>query len=271
MIKRDYHIHTNLCDGKDTPLEMVLAATDKGFDTIGFSGHSPLGNEYWCMSKENLSVYNEEISALTDKYKDRIEILRGLELDYYSEGVNPRDYDYIIGSVHGVKVSEQNFVFMDDTAGALKKGIDEYFGGDPLALAEKYFEIVSDVVNKTEARIVGHFDLLLKFQDSNPLFDTSHPRYINAAKKAVDKLATQDVLFEVNTGAISRGYRTEPYPEAQMLRYIKEKGCDIILTSDCHNKDYLGYAFDKAVKLAKECGFKRIAYITKKQIQYEQI
>jgi len=270
MIKRDYHIHTNLCDGKDTPEEMVLCAVDNGFETIGFSGHSPLGTEYWCMSEVNRDFYIREISRLKEKYKDKIEILMGLEQDYYSDAANKEEYDYIIGSVHGLKVSE-GFVFMDDTAGALKKGIDKHFSGDPLLLAEKYFETVSDIVNKTGADIVGHFDLLLKFQDTNPLFDTSHPRYIKAAKDAVDKLSAQGVLFEVNTGAMARGYRTDPYPEMQMLRYINKKGCDVILTSDCHNKDFLGFAFDDAVKLIKECGFTRVAYITQGQINYEKI
>lgn len=270
MIKRDYHIHTNLCDGKDTPEDIVLAAIDKGFDTIGFSGHSPLGSEYWCMSEENTTVYNSEIQRLKEKYNDKIEIFRGLEQDYYSETVNKEDYDYIIGSVHGLKVSG-GFVFMDDTAGALLKGIDEHFCGDPLLLAEKYFETLSDVVNKTGADIVGHFDLLLKFQESNPLFDTNHPRYINAAKSAVDKLSLSGVLFEVNTGAMSRGYRSTPYPEKQILSYLKEKGCDVILTSDCHNKDYLGFAFSDAVTLLKDCGFARIAYLSKGQIKYKEI
>ena len=269
MITRDYHIHTNLCDGKDAPEEMVLAAIDKGFTTLGFSGHSPLGNEYWCMTEKNLEIYKEEISRLKDKYKDRIEILCGIEQDYYSE-TSTESFDYVIGSVHGIRVGD-GFVFMDDTAGALQKGIEEHFNGDPLLLAEKYFELVSDIINRTGAHIVGHFDLLLKFEDKNPLFDTSHPRYINAAKKAVDILAQQGALFEVNTGAIARGYRTTPYPEKQMLEYIYQKGCDVIITGDCHQKGSLGCGFENALALIKKCGFTRMAYLSKGKILFEDI
>ena len=269
MINRDYHIHTNLCDGKDTPKDMVLAAIDKGFATLGFSGHAPLGNEYWCMTQENFEVYKNEIKALKEEYKDKIEILCGIEQDYYSE-TETDDFDYVIGSVHGLKV-EGGFVFMDDTDDGLQKGIDKHFEGDPLLLAERYFETVADVKNKTGATIIGHFDLLLKFQEKTPIFDTAHPRYINAAKKAIDALSAENVLFEVNTGAMSRGYRTAPYPEKQMLMYIKEKGCDVILTSDCHNKDALGFGFEDALRLIKECGFTRLAYLTKDGIGYTDI
>ncbi len=270
MINRDYHIHTNLCDGKDSPEDMVLTAIEKGFATIGFSGHSPLGNEYWCMNKENLAIYKKEITRLKEKYKDKIEILLGIEQDYYSDSDSEFNFDYIIGSVHGVKVSD-GFVFMDETASSLKKGIDKHFEGDPLLLAEEYFKLVADVKNKTGANIIGHFDLLLKFQEDSAIFDTSNPRYVKAAKSAIDKLAEENILFEVNTGAISRGYRTTPYPETQILRYINEKGCDVILTSDCHNKNFLGYDFENAVALINECGFNRIAYLTKGKIEYISI
>lgn len=269
MINRDYHIHTNLCDGKDTPEDMVLAAINKGFETLGFSGHSPLGSEYWCMSSENFEVYKKEINSLKEKYKDKIEILCGIEQDYYSE-TSTEGFDYVIGSVHGIKVSDE-MIYMDDTANALQKGINKHFGGDALLLAERYFELVADIKNKTGATIVGHFDLLLKFEERNPLFDTSNPRYIAAAKRAIDTLSAENVLFEINTGAMSRGYKSVPYPEKQMLEYIRKKGCDIILTSDCHQKDSLGFAFCDALKLAKECSFERIAYLTKNGIKYMDI
>ena len=269
MINRDYHIHTNLCDGKDAPKDMVNAAVNKGFTTLGFSGHAPLGSEYWCMTPENFEVYKKEILSLKEEFKDKIEILCGIEQDYYSE-TETDSFDYVIGSVHGLKVDD-GFVFMDDTDDGLQKGINEHFEGDPLLLAERYFETVADVKNKTGADIIGHFDLLLKFQEKTPIFDTTHPRYVNAAKKAIDTLATQNVLFEVNTGAMSRGYRTAPYPEKQMLMYIKEKGCDVILTSDCHNKDFLGFGFEAALKLIKECSFTRLAYLTKDGVNYTDI
>lgn len=268
MILRDYHVHTNLCDGKSSPEEVVLAAIEKGFATLGFSGHSPLLSEYWCMTKENEKVYIAEIKRLKEKYADKIEILCGIEQDYYSE--KAEGYDYVIGSVHGI-MTQGGMVFMDDTPEALRKGIDEQFGGDPLSLAERYFELISDVVNKTGADIIGHFDLLLKFNEKFPLFDTSHPRYVNAAKKAIDILAKQNVLFEVNTGAMQRGYRTTPYPEKQMLSYIKEKGCDVIITGDCHDANYLSYGFEDALKIIKSCGFDRIAYLSKGKIHYTTI
>ena len=40
IIKQNLHTHSTYCDGNDRPEEMILTAIDKGFDSVGFSGHS---------------------------------------------------------------------------------------------------------------------------------------------------------------------------------------------------------------------------------------
>ena len=42
MIFCDYHVHTNFCDGKSAPEEIVLSAVEKGVPTLGFATHSYL-------------------------------------------------------------------------------------------------------------------------------------------------------------------------------------------------------------------------------------
>ena len=269
MILRDYHVHTNLCDGENTPEEVVISAIEKGFATLGFSGHNTLKDEYWCMSRENTEIYRKEIARLKKKYRDKLEILCGIEQDYYSEPA--QGYDYIIGSVHCLEAPDGSLIALDDTAEILHNAIDSHFGGSSLALAEKYFETVSNVADKTGADIVGHFDLILKFQDKLPMFDNKHPDYLKAAKTAINKLSEKNVLFEVNTGAMVRGYRKVPYPEAPLLRYIREKGCDVVITGDCHDCRYLGDGFKEALALIRECGFTRVAHLTKSGISYTDI
>ena len=52
-------------------------------------------------------------------------------------------------------------------------------------------------------------------------------------------------VFEINTGAISRGYRTQPYPSADIRSYIKAKGGTFILSGDSHSADTLCFQFDR--------------------------
>ena len=44
-----------------------------------------------------------------------------------------------------------------------------------------------------------------------------------------------------------------------------------MLSSDCHNKDYLDFAFDKAADLARKTGFTRTAVIKNGKIEYMKL
>ena len=123
--------------------------------------------------------------------------------------------------------------------------VQKEFCGDYLAVCEEYYRLLADVPRKTKADIIAHIDLITKFNEGDKLFDTKDPRYIKAYRGAVDKLVTYGLPFEINTGAISRGYRTAPYPAPDILDYIKEKGGKLIISSDSHSKENIAYLFDK--------------------------
>ena len=55
----------------------------------------------------------------------------------------------------------------------------------------------------------------------------------------------EGVPFEINTGAISKGYRTEPYPAKNIRDYIRQQGGRFILSSDSHRTDTLCYGFEE--------------------------
>ena len=250
MITKDLHMHTCYCDGSAAPEDMVISAIEKGLSTVGVSGHSyTFFDESYCMQKAEVPRYLAECRYLRAKYFDRIHVLCGVEQDYYSD--YPTDeFDYVIGSVHYVKVDEE-YIPVDESVAILKNAVEKHFNGDIYALCELYFATVADVVNKTDCDIIGHFDLISKFIEREPLFDFRHPRYVAAWQKAVDTLLRYDVPFEINTGAISRGYRTSPYPSEEMIAYIKEHGGRFVLSSDAHSTDAIAYKFEEYEALTK--------------------
>ncbi|MBQ8525614.1 MAG: histidinol-phosphatase [Clostridia bacterium] len=251
MITCDYHVHTTYCDGKSTPEEVVKSAIAKGMTEIGFSGHSyTFFDESYCMTKEGTQQYIAEISALKEKYADKIQILCGIEQDYFA-GEAAESYDYVIGSVHYVKVGDEYFS-VDHTKDIFIDISKKCFGGDYYSFAESYYESVGNLAS-VHPDIIGHFDLITKFNENGTFFDESHPRYITAWKAAVDKLLSHNIPFEINTGAISRGYRISPYPSDDILSYISSKGGRFILASDSHSADNLLFGFDKIEEKIKSC------------------
>lgn len=252
--KMNFHTHTTFCDGKDSPENMVLAAIEKDFEALGFSGHSyTYFDESYCMSKEGVKKYQKEIQRLKEAYGDKIAIYCGVEQDFYSQ--EPiSDFEYAIGSVHYIKKDGQ-FLPVDEGADITKKNIQEVFGGDPYAYAKAYFETVADVLKKTKADIIGHFDLLTKFNENSVFFDTRDEKYRGYGISAIEALIPYDKPFEINTGAIYRGLRSEAYPSIDFLEEIKRRGGKILLSSDSHDGNSLGYYFHEIVKLALEIGF----------------
>jgi len=241
---RDLHTHTTYSDGKASPEEMILSAIEKGLTEIGISDHSyTFFDESYCIPKDRLAAYKAEIAALREKYRGRISVLCGVEQDLYS-AESTAGYDYAIGSLHYLEVGGIYYP-IDCSAEGFVRLCEVGFGGDYYALAERYFSLLSAYAERDDVTIVGHFDLIAKYNEGGCLFDESHPRYLTAALRAADKLLAAGKRFEINTGAIARGYRTAPYPAPPILSYIRERGGATLLSSDAHTPENIAFAFDR--------------------------
>ena len=252
MIRGDYHLHTSFCDGKNSAEEMVLAAIERGMTHIGITTHSYTDfDTSYCIPRERIGEYRREIARLKEAYGDKITVLCGIEQDLWGTE-STEGYDYVIGSVHYLWKGEDWFS-TDESVEALLKAKETYYGGDGLAMAEDYFRSVSQI-GRLHPHIIGHFDLIAKCNRDGCLFDESDPRYLAAAFTAVDALLPLEIPFEINTGAIARGYRRVPYPAPDILSYIAQKGGKVILNSDAHSPENLLYQLDEMKKYALDAG-----------------
>lgn len=262
LTKSNLHTHTNFADGKQTAEEVVLSAIDAGMEVLGFSEHSFHSHPtvFGMKSPEQQVEYRKEIERLKGVYAGSIKLLCGIEQDSFS-GIPADTYDYIIGSVHYLRFGGE-FCSVDLSAEETLDAIRKHCGGDPMVYAKSYFEAIAKVEEDTQCDIIGHFDLLTKFDERAAIFDTSDPRYIKAGLEALDALLEKDVIFEVNTGAMARGYRTFPYPAPIFLHRIAEKRGNVVLSSDAHDKRHLTYGFDKALQVLKASGIGSVLTMT---------
>lgn len=253
--KQSLHTHSTFCDGKNTLEEMVLAALEKGFDSIGFSTHSfveEIGQ--FSMQESDADAYKAEIARLQQCYGDRIRIFCGMEKDNYTK-VSTDGYDYLLGSVHIIRY-DGDVLFVDLSADRVREQIQKHFHGDSIAYAKVYFDAVRELPDYGSFDILAHFDLLTKFNEQQPdLIDTDDPAYREAAIRTLESLAGKVKYFEVNTGAIARGYRTTPYPAPFILREMKRLDFGAVISSDCHNCNFLDCGYEDAKRLLKEAGF----------------
>ncbi len=263
---QNLHTHTYFCDGKDTPEEMVLAAIEKGFGSLGFSGHSYMHfSPHISMSLPGTEEYRAEIARLKEKYRNQIDLYCGLEYELYSQ-TELSGYDYLIGSAHYFKIDGE-YVGFDRDAQSVSKVIDRHFGGDVMKYAKAYYELLATLPQYGNFDIIGHFDLIAKHAEHSDFFDMDSKAYLGYAFDAIDALQGKIPFFELNTGAIARGYRTAPYPHIPILKRLLQKGFLPIISSDCHDRNMLDCAFEKCTELLEYCGVKEKYVLTKSGFQ----
>ena len=253
----NYHTHTTYCDGNNTLEEIVLSAIDSGMNAIGFSGHgyTPYDDSY-CM--QNTEEYLNEITSLKEKYKSKIQIYAGIEEDSFHQ-ISRKDFDYIIGSSHYF-LKDGVYYPVDSDYDCFKECL-KLFDYNVESLAENYYSAFCDYISRRKPDIVGHFDLITKFDEIDIPRFFNNENYLAVAKKYMSEAVKNDVIFEVNTGAISRGFRKDPYPHADLLHIIKRNNGKVILSSDSHSKDTLTSYFEDAKAILRHIGFKHISIL----------
>jgi len=250
MKRQDLHTHSLFDDGKNTLGQMALATQAAGLSAIGLSGHSPLPfpND-WAISEARFGDYLAEARRLREAYREDFRVWVGLEWDTRSPEP-PAELDYVIGSVHGLPAPDAGFS-VDESAEALRACLDTVYAGDARAMEAAYYAGYDKIAANPRVDIVGHFDLITKFDEPHAVFSAMP----DCAARAMEKLVKAGKIFEINTGAIARGYRQTPYPSEPLLRLLRELGGKILLSSDAHSVGGLGFGCAESLALAGRCGF----------------
>lgn len=259
----DLHVHTVWSDGKNTMEEQVEQALARGFAAIGFSDHSYTDFDLrYCMKPEQEEGYHREITRLKRAYEGRIEVYAGLEYDGYTDLTGRERYDYLIGDCHYIKTADGYFS-VDHAKDEQWAAIRDQFGGDALAYARAYFDTYVARTCLHRPDILGHFDLCAKFG----FMPEESPAYRDLAAQALLACLEVTPIVELNTGAIARGARTLPYPAPYLWTLLREHRGKLILSSDAHQRENLGFWFGQAVQQLKAAGFDSMILLRKGQFE----
>ena len=251
--RTNFHTHSTWCDGKDTPEAMASAAVEKGFSVLGFSSHVAFPVEDGCaMAPARGPDYAADIRRVAAAFKGRLEVRLGAEADYIPGATAPErsryaalGLDYLIGSIHYVVAADGARVAVDDSPRLLADGIRAHFGGSAESFIRAYFCQQRDMVAKFDFDVVGHLDLVRKFNVRNPWFDEGADWYAEELDRTAAVVASSGKIVEVNTGAMSRGWLDDAYPSAAFRDLLRARGVRFILSSDAHAAAALDCGFDR--------------------------
>ena len=252
-MRLDYHMHTTYSDGKRDMGEYVTEAEKKKIDEIGFSDHIYLEKRQWSMDHANLPKYVSSIENL--KSKSQIPIKTGLEVDFIPDQMDSLMHlikqwnpDYLIGSVHHI----------DKWLLDSEREIDEWKRRNADQVYTQYFSLVQAMAKTQLFDIVGHLDLVKKFnyRSKNDLSDL--------LLKTVEIIGKSGMCVEINTSGLRKPCH-EIYPSEKLLRMCFDNAIQISFGSDAHAPEDVGNGFDQAIALARRVGYEEITRFTQRK------
>jgi histidinol-phosphatase (PHP family) len=267
----DYHTHTLYSNhGAGHPRELAAVAVEKGLLALGFSEHFPLpagvtepsggsANMHW----DQIDRYTQEVRAAQEEFDGKIKILLGYEVDYLPlfddlMRANLAKYpaDYFVGSIHIVdrfRSDHENWL-IDYTNDIFAEGVTEY-GGE--AVYTRYYELIRDFARRYDHRIVGHLDMIKKFNVNGRYFDTNSEHYLDQVEATLDVLKATGKIVEINTAGLFKDIG-EVYPSDKILQMILHRRLPVCLSSDAHKPEQVGRAFSATWQRLIKMGFEEV-------------
>ena len=263
-MRTDYHTHTPLCGhAEGAPREYVLAAQAVGLAEIGFSDHNPMPTQFddWRMGPDQLPEYLgliEEVRAEFPRYPIRL----GLECDFipgHEDHIRhlaqQAEWDYLIGSVHYIAPG-----WDVDNPKHLKRWNDQ-----PVEEVWRvYFEAYTKMVESCLFDFLAHPDLVKKF-GHRPEGDLAR-FYL----PTLDAMAEAGTVLEINTAGLRKEV-AEIYPSRDFLVAAHARHIPVVINSDAHAPEEVGFGFDQAYAMVKEIGFTQVARFRKRKVELMEI
>lgn len=247
----DYHSHTFYSDDSSSPMsDMVESACVKGLKELAITDHyDPDYPDKQYPFDLELDRYNKELRQFEVLYKDRIKIVKGIEigiqhgstLEKCSQAAKAFNYDFILGSFHCAHGHELygNAYFENRTLEDAYLSFYTYMY-DCLKVYKDY-------------DVLAHFNIIDRYASYVP-----KPSLYMDIVEALLKLIIDDGKgIEINTSSFRYGMGERTTPAKEILQLYKDLGGTIITAgSDAHKPEDIGYKLDYAYYMMKSAGFR---------------
>ena len=277
----DCHTHSAWSpDGKDSAEAMCLRASELGLDVYTLTDHCDCN--YWLTAEEHeqetgsaIAVDREmygsrdysaasisEVSALKERFPF---LLCGIELGQPLQNIKAAEetasrpeLDFIIGS-HHQNAGKEDFYWLKYD----KMDLSEIY-----AYLTDYFSEMLAMCRWGRFDVLGHLTYPLRYIVGDYGIDIDMSRFEDIIKEIFCTLAQNGRGIEINTSGLRQKYgRT--FPDEHYLKLWRECGGEILTVgSDAHNTADLGAGIREGMELARECGFRYIAYFRERKPQF---
>lgn len=277
-MKRDGHTHSHFCQhasGEETE-EFILRAIEQGFEVYSVTEHLPFPENYLealplerefldsLKIKDNdFDAYIREIERLKKKYRDKVHILIGAEIDFLPGHLDfSRDYLKEYGPYLEDALLSVHMIYgtggprcIDHNPADFTEGLLDYYSTYENVQLE-YYRMVQEALaadmGPCKPKRIGHLTLCNKFQ-----------HYFNQAgivgepvKKAIlnvlGQIKEKGYELDVNAAGLFKEFCREIYPSPWIIKTAGEMKIPLVYGSDAHAVEHIGRGYD--IYKALVCG-----------------
>jgi histidinol-phosphatase (PHP family) len=271
----DYHVHLRPDDLGATPAEYFTAANadryraaaaDRGIAELGVAEHI-----YRFTAAQDVWQHDlwrrfgvDDIDQYAGFVREETDLKLGIEADFIpgredrlANLLEARDWDFVVGSVH----------FLGDHAVDYDRYDVWNTGESPEKVWKRYFDVLGESARSGLFDILAHPDLVKMWGNERPRPDGDLRRFYD---RAMEGIADSGIAVEVSTAGL-RKPTGELYPDRAFLEMVVDAGNPIALSSDAHQPDQVGHAYDRALELLADLGVTELAVFERRERRLEPI
>lgn len=267
--------------GIDKLEDIVDKAIEANHPSITFIIHSPRLTNFRYTAEKNTNVkfirgnrsyinYPKRIANLRVKYKDKINIKYGVELEWMGSDLGlewsrskifqAADADFVIGSVHfapeGLPYdgSKEEAYELLQLRGSLEAYWNGYFN-EMIEMIESFGNMI---------QIIGHIDLpKLNVEVPEVLrnFETSTHPLANKFRTLLEIIADRNLALDVNMAGDFKGVGV--YPTQNILKRAHQLQIPICIGTDTHHVKYYGVNFKESLAYVYKAGYEQYVSYSK--------
>ena len=188
----------------------------------------------------------------------------GIEMDWVAgagdriaELLEPRPFDYVIGSVHFVADDAVDYEVYDVWAE----------DADPDSVWGRYFGTLADAAASGLYDTMAHPDLVKVWGPERPRPEGDLRRFY---EPAVEAIAAAGVAVEVSSAGLRKPV-AELYPSRGFAELCVEAGVPFTLSSDAHVPADVGRDYDEAVAFMRSLGIEEICVFERRERRLEPL
>ncbi len=254
----NYHTHTWRCGhASGTEEEYIKRAIECGIKYMGFSDHAPYvfpdGYESgYRVPANEAKCYVDELSLLKEKYKDKIDIKIGFEMEYY-----PSHFDKMLKNIIEVGgeylILGQHFIGEEHPGGCYT-----YSETDSTDTLKEYVAVVTEAIKSGVFTYVAHPDIIR--------FTGDVIAYKEEMRKICIASREYDVPLEINFLGIRDNRK---YPNEAFWEVAGEEKSPVTFGFDAHDilSAYDAASLVKAKEMVKKY---KLNYIGKPRLKIVQ-